>query len=164
MQCSLDEDGGERKEKGRWGGKRSIGTAFYIRPFISLLPSVIRNGRTPTPKRFVPFPLSPGLTGTRKNEKIKTALLQCPERSKRIIHAQRNLTALSRRQYQQKNILSFQIKMVFHQKKAISNLHLARPLIVMKHFLWILKSKNRSTESMQKVKVNSISRTNISSP
>ncbi len=141
--------------------KRSRDMAFYIKPFISRLPSVIRNGRMPSPKRFIPFPLSSEPTGTQKNEKIKKALLQCPERSKRIIHTQRNLTALSRCQYQQKNILGFQIKMVFHQAKAISNHYLARPLIVMKCFLWTLRPKKRSEKALQRVDVKRISRTNI---
>lgn len=40
--------------------------------------------------------------------------------------------------------------MVFHQAKAISNLHLVRPLIVMKYFLWTVwrEAKNLGKRSM----------------
>ncbi len=83
MLCSLGEKGGKRRGE-EVGRKRSRGMAFYIRPFISLLPSVIRNGRTPTPKqRFIPIPFSSGPAEARQNEKIKKAILQCPKRSKK---------------------------------------------------------------------------------
>lgn len=67
-----------REQAEEVGRKRSRGTAFYIRLFISLLPSVIRNGRTLTPKHCASFQFHLAHNCLRKR-----AILQCPERHKK---------------------------------------------------------------------------------
>lgn len=121
--------GGEEEKKQRHG---FLHQAFHLSPAIGHQKWKNTNSKT---LHSIPISFSSGPVETRKNEKIKKALLQCPKRAETITHAQRNLTALSQRQYQQKNSLGFHIKMAFHRAKAISNLHLARPLIIIKYFL-----------------------------
>lgn len=136
MHCSSGEEGGKGAE-GRWAGKEAEAWLFTLGlSSLSCHQSSEMWEHRPANTLFQ-FHLAQDLLRHEKMRK-KKAILQCPKRGKRIRHAQRNLTVLSRRQYQQKNVLGFQIKMVFHQAKAISNLHLARPLIVMKYFLWTL--------------------------
>lgn len=77
IHCSLGEKGGKQRVE-EVGRKRSRGTAFYIRLFISLLPSVIRNGRTLTPKHCASFQFHLAHNCLRKR-----AILQCPERHKK---------------------------------------------------------------------------------
>lgn len=67
--------GGRKEDRRGRGEERSRGTDFYIRPFISLLPSLIRNGRTLTPKHGASFHFHLA----RRNR----ILLQCPKRRKK---------------------------------------------------------------------------------
>lgn len=72
----------------------------YSRPFISLLPSVIRKGRTLTPENCSSFQfhlVQDWLENDSNNTRSRKSM-------QRIIDAHKNLTALSKRQDQQMNI------------------------------------------------------------
>lgn len=127
------------REGVRWGGKEA--EPWLFTSGLSSLSCHRSSEMGDSQTAPLQFHLAPDQAETPKNEKIKTAILQCPEKSERIIHAQRNLTALSQRQHQQKNIRGFSNKDTLSIRPRFlffSKLHCARLLLVMKYFLWTL--------------------------